>query len=105
MAYLTLFLPKISGKFTEKIPTFGEGGVKPVGPKSQLLPKICFGGFPNDTFVVTVHILLSQTIIVVLRLKVHGIPRKKSHCNVSFLDFDNRKHFFQHNCSCGESCI
>ena len=26
MAYLTLFLPKISGKFTEKIPTFGEGG-------------------------------------------------------------------------------
>ena len=29
------------------IPTFGEGGgVKPVGPKSQLLPKICFGGFP-----------------------------------------------------------
>ena len=30
------------------IPTFGEvGGVKPVGPKSQLLPKICFWGFPN----------------------------------------------------------
>ena len=29
------------------IPTFGEGGgVKPIGPKSQLLPKICFGGFP-----------------------------------------------------------
>ena len=26
MAYLTLFLPKISGKFTEKILTFGEGG-------------------------------------------------------------------------------
>ena len=26
MAYLTLFLPKISEKFTEKIPTFGEGG-------------------------------------------------------------------------------
>ena len=24
------------------------GGVKPVGPKSQLLPKICFGGFPNQ---------------------------------------------------------
>ena len=42
------FLPKISEKFTEKIPTFGEGGgVKPVGPKSQLLPKICFACFPN----------------------------------------------------------
>ena len=27
-------------------PTVG-GGVKPVGPKSQLLPKICFGGFPH----------------------------------------------------------
>ena len=27
MAYLTLFWPKISEKFTEKIPTFGEGGV------------------------------------------------------------------------------
>ena len=26
MTYLTLFLPKISEKFTEKIPTFGEGG-------------------------------------------------------------------------------
>ena len=26
MAYLILFLPKISDKFTEKIPTFGEGG-------------------------------------------------------------------------------
>ena len=26
MAYLTLFLPKIFDKFTEKIPTFGEGG-------------------------------------------------------------------------------
>ena len=53
MAYLTLFLPKISGKFTEKIPTFGEGGVKPVGPNSQFLPKICFGGSP---YVRTQHI-------------------------------------------------
>ena len=31
MAYLTLFLPKISGKFTEKIPTFGEGGSSRLG--------------------------------------------------------------------------
>ena len=42
-------MPKIFDKFTEKIPTLGEGGgFKPVGPKSQLLPKICFGGFPDD---------------------------------------------------------
>ena len=41
-------MPKIFDKFTEKIPTFGEGGgAKPVGPKSQLLPKICFACFPN----------------------------------------------------------
>ena len=86
------------------------GSVIPVDPpplffqNSHIFPFFS-GNIPNDTFVVTVHILLSQTIIVVLRLKVHGIPRKKSHCNVSFLDFDNRKHFFQHNCSCGESCI
>ena len=31
MAYLTLFLPKISKKFTEKIPTFGEGGSSRLG--------------------------------------------------------------------------
>ena len=38
------FLP---GKFKIKIPTFGEkGGVKPVGTKSQLKPKICFEGSP-----------------------------------------------------------
>ena len=42
------FLPKISEKFTEKVPTFGErGGVKPVGPNSQLLPKISFEGSPH----------------------------------------------------------
>ena len=29
------------------IPTYGEG-VKPVGPNFQLLPKICFAGFPNE---------------------------------------------------------
>ena len=43
MAY---FLPKISEKFTEKKPNVQGGGVKPVGPNSQLLPKICFWGFP-----------------------------------------------------------
>ena len=31
MAYLALFLPKISEKFTEKIPTFGEGGSSRLG--------------------------------------------------------------------------
>ena len=36
------------------IPTFGEGGgVKPVGSKSQLLPKICFGGFPYVFYICT----------------------------------------------------
>ena len=33
------------------IPTYGEGGeggVKPVGPNSQLLPKICFESFPYE---------------------------------------------------------
>ena len=41
------FLPKISQKITEKIPTYGEGGegVKPVGPNFKLLPKICFASF------------------------------------------------------------
>ena len=48
MAYFTFFLPKISDKFTKKIPTFGEGGgVKSVGPNSQLLPKNCSGGSPK----------------------------------------------------------
>ena len=41
MAYLTLFCRKIQGK----IPTYGEGGVKPVGPNSQLLPNF-FSGAP-----------------------------------------------------------
>ena len=27
---------------------YGEGGVKPVGPNSHFLPKICFWGFPNE---------------------------------------------------------
>ena len=26
------------------------GGVKPVGPNSQLLPKICFASFPNQAY-------------------------------------------------------
>ena len=41
------FLPKIFEKFIEKIPTYREG-VKPVGPNSQLLPKISFESFNKE---------------------------------------------------------
>ena len=41
------FLPKISEKFTENPNVRGGGGVvKPVGPNSQLLLKICFASSP-----------------------------------------------------------
>ena len=57
------FLPKISEKFTEKIPTFGEGGgVKPVGPKSQLLPKICFACFPNSSYGLNTSVTLAMFV-------------------------------------------
>ena len=40
-----------SEKFTEKIPMYRErGGVKPVGPNPQLLPKICFESSPYIIF-------------------------------------------------------
>ena len=40
------------GKFKIKIPTFGEkGGVKPVGTKSQLKPKISFEGSPKGEII------------------------------------------------------
>ena len=32
-------------------PNVRGGGVKPVGPNSQLLPKICFEGFPNLMYI------------------------------------------------------
>ena len=49
MAYLTLFCRKFSTNSRKKSQRSGRGrGVKPVGPNSQLLPKICFGGFPDD---------------------------------------------------------
>ena len=38
------------------IPTYGEGAVKPVGPNSQLLPKICFGGFPDCDYYCAMHL-------------------------------------------------
>ena len=47
MAYLTLFCRKFPKNPRKKSQRSGRGGVKPVGPKSQLLPKICFACFPN----------------------------------------------------------
>ena len=31
-------------------------GVKPVGPNSQLLPKICFASFPNTVILMASHV-------------------------------------------------
>ena len=47
MAYLTLFCQKFPKNSRKKSQCTGsEGRVKPVGPNSQLLPKICFASFP-----------------------------------------------------------
>ena len=47
MAYLTLFCRKFLKNSRKKSQPLGRGaGVKPVGPNSQLLPKICFASFP-----------------------------------------------------------
>ena len=49
MAYLTLFCRKFLKNSRKKSQPLGRGaGVKPVGPNSQLLPKICFLGFPYN---------------------------------------------------------
>ena len=50
MAYLTLFCRKFPKNSRKKSQRSGRGGgVKLVGPKSQLLPKICFARFPYTT--------------------------------------------------------
>ena len=47
MAYLTLFCRKFPKNSRKKSQRSGRGGeVKPVGPNSQLLPKICFASSP-----------------------------------------------------------
>ena len=43
MAYFTFFLPKISDKFTKKIPTFGEGGSSRLGQIPNFYQKIVLG--------------------------------------------------------------
>ena len=49
MAYLTLFRRKFPKNSRKKSQRSGRGGwVKPVGTKSQLLPKICFACFPKE---------------------------------------------------------
>ena len=51
MAYLTLFRRKFPKNSRKKSQRSGRGGwVKPVGTKSQLLPKIRFACFPIDIF-------------------------------------------------------
>ena len=51
MAYLTLFCRKFLKNSRKKSQRSGRGaGVKPVGPNSQLLPKICFASFPQADY-------------------------------------------------------
>ena len=65
MAYLTLFCTKIS----KKIPTYWEGGgVKPVGPNSQILPKFFSGA--SLTYFQYILILLLESPCPSVRKKI-----------------------------------
>ena len=57
MAYLTLFCGKFPTNSRKKSQRSGRGGVgiKPVGPNSQLLPKICFASFPKEIAQITIY--------------------------------------------------
>ena len=64
------------------IPTFGEwGGVKPVGPKSQLLPKICFACFPKSP---------DQTVQCFSSLVISGEEENRVHLDLIFLSAVNQ---------------
>ena len=78
MAYLTLFLPKISDKFTEKIPTFGEGGSSRLGQIPNFYRKLVSGALHRKgvkTFLRKGLLYNIYIIIYHLTLEIDLLPK------------------------------